>query len=112
MSTEETAAYLKRKIDTPVHNGIDVYRAVYRTVRLDGGPTTASGLIVLPRTDSRRLCVVSYEHGTLVLESDAPSVNGQTRPDQARALQSPARSLYHVTMTRKALGTYMFRKCQ
>jgi hypothetical protein len=67
MSTEETAAYLKGKIDTPVHNGIDAYRVVYRTVGPDGGPTTASGLIVLPRTDSRRLRVVSYEHGTLVL---------------------------------------------
>ncbi|MEV6768850.1 alpha/beta fold hydrolase [Nocardia sp. NPDC051030] len=91
MSTEETAAYLSQgKFDTPVRNGVDAYRVVYRTIAPDGSPTTASGLVVLPRTDSPRLRVVTYEHGTLVLKTDAPSVNSRTRPDQARTIMFAA----------------------
>ncbi|UYM03529.1 alpha/beta hydrolase family protein [Solicola gregarius] len=44
--------------------GIDAYRMVYRTVGVDGEPTRASGLAVLPDSDRRRLRVVSYAHGT------------------------------------------------
>ncbi|MFI7002740.1 alpha/beta fold hydrolase [Nocardia sp. NPDC050175] len=91
LSTEETAAYLaKGNFDTPVHNGVDAYRVDYRTITAAGEPTTASGLVVLPRTDSPRLRTVSFEHGTLVLKSDAPSVNNQSRPDQARTIMFAA----------------------
>ncbi|MEU7140367.1 alpha/beta fold hydrolase [Nocardia sp. NPDC046473] len=91
LSIEETAAYLtKGNFDTPVHNGVDAYRVDYRTITAAGEPTTASGLVVFPHTDSPRLRAVSFEHGTLVLKSDAPSVNNQSRPDQARTIMFAA----------------------
>ncbi|WP_433659125.1 alpha/beta fold hydrolase [Nocardia sp. CA-128927] len=90
-TAEETSAYLtKGNFDTPVRNGVDAYRVNYRTITAKGEPTTASGLVVLPRTESPRLRTVSFEHGTLVLKSDAPSVNNQSRPDQARTIMFAA----------------------
>lgn len=84
-------AYLaKGKFDTPVHNGVDAYRVDYRTVGAKGEPTTASGLVVLPRTDSARWRTVSFAHGTLSLKSDAPSVDSQGRPDRARTIMFAA----------------------
>lgn len=55
--------------------GISSYRLVYRTVDVDGRPTTASGLLVLPRTAARSLPVVSYAHGTMAAKADGPSVD-------------------------------------
>src|SRR4051794_9944692 len=56
-------------------HGVRLYRLVYRTVDPYGRPTTASGLLVLPRTGSRSpLTTVSYAHGTQVFRGNAPSV--------------------------------------
>jgi hypothetical protein len=60
---------------TRVAHGVDRYRVVYRTVGVDGRPTVASGLVVLPRNGSRALDVVSYAHGSEVYRGDAPSVS-------------------------------------
>ncbi|MFE9578431.1 alpha/beta fold hydrolase [Nocardia sp. NPDC006044] len=91
LSNEDTAAYLaERNFDTPVRNGVDAYRVDYRTVGAKGEPTTASGLVVLPRTQSPRLRTISYAHGTLSAKSDAPSVNNRSRPDQARTIMFAA----------------------
>jgi hypothetical protein len=54
---------------------VDLYRLVYRTVGVDGRPTTASGLVVLPRSGSRTLTAVSYAHGSEVYRRDAPSTS-------------------------------------
>ncbi|QKV92827.1 lipase [Streptomyces sp. NA02950] len=54
--------------------GVDAYRLVYRTVDAQGRPTTASGLLVLPRGADGRLRPVSFAHGTGVHKSDAPSM--------------------------------------
>ncbi|RMI39543.1 lipase [Streptomyces triticirhizae] len=56
-------------------HGVDVWRLTYRTVDAHGQRTTASGLLALPRTQDRRLRVVSYAHGTEVHRGSAPSVN-------------------------------------
>ncbi|MEU7145035.1 hypothetical protein ABZ942_36720 [Nocardia sp. NPDC046473] len=91
LSAEDLANYFASgKLDTPVHNGVDAYRVDYRTITPTGEPTTASGLVVLPRTESPRLRLVTFEHGTLVLKTDAPSRNSMTRPDQARTLMFAA----------------------
>jgi hypothetical protein len=58
---------------TRVANGVAAYRLTYATVGVDGTPTTASGLLVLPRKRTRRLRVVSYAHGTMAARADAPS---------------------------------------
>ncbi|MGQ4618677.1 lipase family protein [Nocardia sp. R7R-8] len=84
---EQTAALLTSGgILTPVRNGVDAFRIEYRTITPRGAPTTASGLVALPRTDSRRLRVVSYEHGTMTLKSDAPSVDTRNLPDRLRTV--------------------------
>ncbi|TDC56502.1 lipase [Actinomadura sp. KC345] len=57
-----------------VRYGVDHYRLVYRTIDTRGRPTTASGLLVLPRNGDRWLRTVSYTHGTTSYKPDAPSV--------------------------------------
>ncbi|URN04380.1 hypothetical protein LUW74_14370 [Actinomadura madurae] len=59
-----------------VRYGVDTYRLVYRTIDTRGRATTASGLLVLPRNDDRRLRTVSYAHGTMNYKPDAPSTAG------------------------------------
>ncbi|MEU8310768.1 hypothetical protein AB0C84_45295 [Actinomadura sp. NPDC048955] len=56
-----------------VRHGVDTYRLLYRTVDIRGRATTASGLLVLPRSRERRLATVSYTHGTMSYKPDAPS---------------------------------------
>jgi pimeloyl-ACP methyl ester carboxylesterase len=56
-----------------VRYGVDTYRLVYRTIDARGRATTASGLLVLPRSTERRLATVSFTHGTEVYKGDAPS---------------------------------------
>ncbi|MBF6215223.1 alpha/beta hydrolase [Nocardia puris] len=85
MTTDDVTAYLaERTITTPVRNGVDVYRVVYRTVDPFGADTTASGVVVLPRTESPTVRVVSYAHGTIVRKDEAPSADGEN--DRARAI--------------------------
>lgn len=57
-----------------VAHGVTTYRLVYRTVDARGKPTTASGLLALPRSNDRRLRTVSFAHGTELYRGDAPSV--------------------------------------
>src|SRR5882757_1123426 len=58
-----------------VKYGVDAYRIVYRTVDENGHPTTASGLVVIPRNEQRRLRLVNYTHGTMAGKNEAPSVD-------------------------------------
>ncbi len=59
-----------------VRYGVDAYRLEYRTVDPHGRPTTASGLLALPRGREGRLRAVSFAHGTGSHKSDAPSMRG------------------------------------
>ncbi|MGN2638069.1 lipase family protein [Nocardia takedensis] len=89
LSQPETAAYLGRwSIETPVRNGVEAYRVVYRTVDPHGDPITASGLVALPTTEQHRLRVVSYAHGTIVRRDEAPSADSET--DRVRTLMFAA----------------------
>ncbi|MFG3282656.1 hypothetical protein [Streptomyces sp. NPDC048111] len=54
---------------------MSAYRVVYRTTGSTGAPTTASQLVVLPRSAARRLPVVSWLHGTTVYRKDVASEN-------------------------------------
>ncbi|POM25758.1 Secretory lipase [Actinomadura rubteroloni] len=58
-----------------VRHGVTAYRIVYRTIDAARKPTTASGLLVLPRDGRQRLRVVTYAHGTMAAAADAPSVD-------------------------------------
>ncbi|MGY5006780.1 lipase [Streptomyces sp. 900105755] len=68
-----------------VHYGLDTFRTVYRTVDPHGRPTTASGLLALPRSGERRLRAVSFTHGTELFKGDVASVSAEVW-DQAPAL--------------------------
>jgi hypothetical protein len=57
----------------PVRFGVDAYRLTYATVGVDGAATTATGLVLLPRSGQRRLRTVSCAHGTMAARADAPS---------------------------------------
>ncbi|WP_043738718.1 lipase family protein [Nocardia asiatica] len=103
---EQTTALLADGgIRTPVRNGVDAYRIDYRTITPQGEPTTASGLVVLPRTESGRLRVVSYEHGTMTLKSDAPSVDTRNLPDRLRTVMFAAAGYAAVAPDYLGLGT-------
>ncbi|MFD0020335.1 alpha/beta hydrolase [Streptomyces sp. NPDC058382] len=58
-----------------VRHGVRAYRLTYRTVTPQGGPTTATGLLVLPDGGAHRLDLVSDTHGTMVDRDYAPSVS-------------------------------------
>jgi len=76
-----TAAQAKKRLKAEgfdsekVEYGVDTYRLVYRTVDGYGKPTKASGLLVVPRNESRRLKLVSYTHGTATYRPDSPSAS-------------------------------------
>ncbi|MYZ16062.1 MULTISPECIES: alpha/beta hydrolase [unclassified Streptomyces] len=81
LSRAEVAAFLRKgEFGTEtVRYGVRAYRLTYRTVDTEGRPTTATGLFVLPRTDSgtrrhRALDLVSDARGTMVHRDYAPSV--------------------------------------
>jgi hypothetical protein len=70
------AALTAAKFDAaPARYGVDTYQLVYRTVDPQGRPTIASGLLALPRTDTRALRTVSYTHGTELNRTDTPSLS-------------------------------------
>ncbi|MFE3878130.1 lipase [Kitasatospora sp. NPDC059146] len=60
-----------------VRYGVDTYRLEYRTVDPQGRPTTASGLLVLPRGGEHQLRTVSFTHGTASYRGDAPSTTAK-----------------------------------
>ncbi|MGW4907140.1 alpha/beta hydrolase family protein [Streptomyces sp. NPDC004270] len=57
----------------PVRYGVRAYRLTYRTVDPYGRPTTATGLLTLPKGGAHRLDLVSDTHGTMVHRAYAPS---------------------------------------
>ncbi|MFI1064768.1 alpha/beta hydrolase family protein [Streptomyces spororaveus] len=56
-----------------VRYGVRAYRLTYATVDPQGRPTTATGLLVLPRGGPHRLDLVSDTHGTVATRDEAPS---------------------------------------
>jgi hypothetical protein len=78
LSKEQVAETLRQAQFSPaaVRYGVDTYRLIYRTIDPDGRPTSASGLLVVPLTATRRPRLVSFTHGTQSDKADAPSVDG------------------------------------
>ncbi|WP_203660195.1 lipase [Actinocatenispora rupis] len=77
MSADQTRTSLRTNgFDaSAVRRGVDEYQVVYRTVDPRHRPTTASGLLVLPRGGDRSLRTVSFAHGTESFRPDVPSTN-------------------------------------
>jgi len=57
-----------------VRHGLTAYRLTYRTITPQGTPTTATGLLALPKGGPHRLDLVSDAHGTMAHRDYAPSV--------------------------------------
>ncbi len=58
---------------------VDIYTVSYRTL-YKASEITASGLVVLPKT-TQEVGMVSYQHGTIVTQDDAPSNFSETDPN-------------------------------
>lgn len=56
-------------------HGVSVHKLVYETVGPWGGKIQASGLLAVPQTNGPAWPLVSYQHGTMTLKSDAPSAS-------------------------------------
>lgn len=55
---------------------VDAYKITYNTLNVDGTPTIASGLVVVPDGAScDSLPMISYAHGTVLRKDDVPSRN-------------------------------------
>ncbi len=50
-------------ISAPGYSGVRLYRVVYRTIDVQGNPTTASGMIAYPQGVSGPRPLLSYQHG-------------------------------------------------
>ncbi|GLY89129.1 lipase [Actinoallomurus iriomotensis] len=92
LSREQTASYLDTmNFGSPAPRyGIDEYAIVYRTITPTGAPTTASGLLILPRSKDRTLRTVAYEHGTNPTRLDAATTSAESYDRAAAALMAAA----------------------
>ena len=52
--------------------GFTVYKITYHTTYLDGSKIKASGAVLVPNT-SEAMDVISYQHGTIIYDREAPS---------------------------------------
>ncbi len=55
-----------------INNDISVYKIIYRTVDTENNEVLASGALIVPDSNSP-LPLISFQHGTLTNEEDAPS---------------------------------------
>lgn len=53
---------------------VSVYKLVYETVDWDGNAVNASGIVAMPQKNNLPSPLLSYQHGTIFLNCDAPSV--------------------------------------
>ncbi len=73
---------------------VDAYKIVYNTVGVDGEKLKVSGLLAIPKKDlSAKSPLLSYQHGTIFLDSQAPS-NSHT---SANAIMTLAGTGYIVS---------------
>jgi len=52
---------------------VDVFFTLYDTITADGGPTQASGMVMLPHNPGKAVPLLSHQHGTVVLTNEVPS---------------------------------------
>ena len=53
-------------------NTVKVYKIVYNTTDISGNDIKASGALIFP-TENKPYALISYQHGTITAESEAPS---------------------------------------
>ena len=55
---------------------INIYDIHYESINVQGVPDTLSGLICIPESNLKAFPILSYQHGTQLLDSSAPSIVG------------------------------------
>jgi predicted esterase len=58
---------------------VEIFKVEYRT-KFQGKDIVASGLVIVPETD-QSISILSYQHGTIVLDTDAPSEQASNSTD-------------------------------
>jgi hypothetical protein len=56
-------------------SGVELYKVIYQTIDPGLNPIQASGVLALPQNPTRPLPLFSYQHGSLIKRTDAPSQN-------------------------------------
>ena len=79
---------------------VDIYRVVYKTAYLEG-EIEASGLVLLPKTTADAP-MISFQRGTIVAQSDAPSV--QTKESEQVVSYAALASMGFITVVPDLIG--------
>jgi hypothetical protein len=69
----KVAFQLPDTIDILVNYDLDSWKIKYYTIDPKGKSTIASGLLIVPKNAETPLPLLSYQHGTILRKSDAPS---------------------------------------
>ncbi|QZE15032.1 lipase family protein [Halosquirtibacter laminarini] len=80
---------------------IKVYRIVYNTTNYDGKQVKASGALLVPNID-KPLTIISYQHGTIWNESDAPSEYNTGK--EIKMLATPLASMGYAVVVPDYIG--------
>lgn len=64
-------------LSLPVYS-ISVYDIHYESHRPDGTVDTLSGLISIPQSPTKAFPIAAYQHGTILLDNQAPSITGMS----------------------------------
>lgn len=105
LSRQEVVDFLAGyELDTSaVRAGVDLYLLTYRTTGVDGRPTTASALAVLPRTREHTVRTLAWLHGTRVYRGDTGSLSDNL--DRAAAVLFASSGYATVAPDYIGLGT-------
>jgi pimeloyl-ACP methyl ester carboxylesterase len=69
-----TAAIDRDELHNMLQYGVTTYRLIYKTT-FNNNPINASGLILLPKNIQHASPIISIQHGTTFVKSDAPSAS-------------------------------------
>lgn len=74
---------------TPAQTGVRLYRVAYDSVvpEQNNRPIRTSGLVAVPDTDPGTLPVISYQHGTVYLKTEVPSIPDESPETQLMLAQ-------------------------
>jgi hypothetical protein len=64
---------LPDSIQLLVNYDLDLWKVKYNTIDPAGNSTIATGLLIIPKDAGKPLPLLSYQHGTVLRKSDAPS---------------------------------------
>ena len=66
---------LGNDLSLPMYN-ISVYDIKYESFSESGEVDTLAGLVIIPQSPTKAFPILTYQHGTIILDSEAPSITG------------------------------------